>query len=258
MPAEDPAPIADDIDAWPAPVEVLNEDGRSPFVLLCEHASNHIPPRYAGLGLAGEDLTRHIAWDIGAAAVTRALVARLDAPAFLGTASRLLLDLNRPSDSPTFIPARSEATDIPGNHDLDATERQARIDALHTPYHARVAAHLDARAAAGRPTRIVTIHSFTPVFHGAGRPWHAGVLFAAARDFATAIMAGLARDPVLVIGENEPYGIDRGEDYAIPVHGDDRGLPACLIEIRQDLLSDKDGIADWANRLAAVLVSIPT
>lgn len=240
---------------WPPAVEVLNESGASEIVFICEHASNHMPAEYAGLGLPEGELKRHIAWDIGAEAVARGLSARLDAAGFLGTYSRLLIDLNRPLDSPTSIPARSESTDVPGNLNLPAGERQRRIDRMFTPFHARVKAHLDSRDRQGRTTRIVAVHSFTPSFLGAARPWHAGILFDRSRDFAEAVIDRLAEDSSLVIGSNVPYVIDRTEDYAVPVHGEDRGYPAILVEIRQDLIGSEAGIAEWAERLASALAT---
>jgi predicted N-formylglutamate amidohydrolase len=240
---------------WPAPVDVLNEDGGSDIVLLCEHASRHIPADYAGLGLPAAELRRHIAWDIGAADVTRGLSTALDAPAFLGTYSRLLVDLNRPVDAPTAMPVRSEETDIPDNAELPPAERERRRFLIHAPFHDRVADHLDRRAAAGRRTILVTIHSFTPVFLGQARPWHAGILYDRSRDFAERVLAGLAADPALVVAPNEPYTVDRASDYAIPVHGTDRDIPAILVEIRNDLVSDPDGVRDWVARLANVLAA---
>jgi predicted N-formylglutamate amidohydrolase len=238
---------------WPAAVEVLNEQGGSDIVLLCEHASNHIPVEYQLLGLAPHHLDRHIAWDIGAAELTRRLSARLDAPAFLGGYSRLLIDLNRPLGMPGSIPLRSEDTEIPGNSGIDDAERARRAKIMFAPFHDRVAAHLDQRAAAGRSTLIVTIHSFTPVFLGVPRPWHAGVLYDKADVFAQNMLSCLRVDGALIVAANEPYVISRDEDYAVPIHGDDRGIPAVLIEIRQDLLSNEAGIEEWAGRLVAAL-----
>jgi len=240
---------------WPDPVEVLNVAGTNDIVLTCEHASNHIPAEYAGLGLAPHELTRHIAWDIGVAAVTRELARRLDAPAFLGTYSRLLIDLNRPVDSPTSIPARSEATDIPGNIGIDDTEKNRRIERMFTPFHERIETLLDAREKQGRKSRIVGIHSFTPVFHGVQRPWHVGILYGQSKDYAEALMTELRRDPALVVDGNVPYIIDRLEDYAIPVHGEDRGYPAVLVEVRQDLLLSDAGVQEWTDRLYAALTA---
>jgi predicted N-formylglutamate amidohydrolase len=238
---------------WPEAVETINPSGSSEIVLICEHASNHMPAEYRGLGVSPADLRTHIAWDVGAAEVTRGLARVLDAPAFLGTYSRLLIDLNRPFRSPASIPARSEATDIPGNLGLGEAEIERRRRTMFTPFHDRVASYLDRRRAAGRPTRIVTIHSFTPVFLGVARPWHAGILFDRSRDFADAVIEGLARGSGLNVAANQPYTVDREGDYAIPVHGTDRDLPAILVEIRNDLIADADGIAEWVGRLGPVL-----
>ena len=242
-------PIAD----WPDPVECLNEGGASPIVLLCEHASNHIPADYAGLGLAPSDRERHIAWDIGAAAVTRRLAALLDAPAFLGAYSRLLIDLNRPVHVEGSIPVRSEATDIPGNRALPPHERALRERRIFAPFQAQVAAHMAARASRSLPTLLVSIHSFTPVLNGVERPWHAGVLFGQAEAFGRRLIGRLSTDPSLRIGENQPYSVSRDEDFALLVHGDDRGVPAVLIEIRNDGIADEGSVAAWADRIAAAL-----
>jgi predicted N-formylglutamate amidohydrolase len=237
---------------WPEAVEILNPDGRSPFVLTCEHASRHIPAAYQGLGLPVTEIARHIGWDIGAAEVTRRLSALLDAPAFLSGYSRLLIDLNRPLEADSSIPLRSESTDIPGNRDLDPKERALRANRMFHPFHAAVTAHLDERRRLGRPAKILAIHSFTPVFKGVERPWHAGVLFSHSRQWGAELVEKLGRDG-LNIAANQPYVIDRTEDYTIPIHGEDRGLPALLVEIRQDLIGDEAGAEAWAVRLAGVV-----
>jgi predicted N-formylglutamate amidohydrolase len=238
----------------PAPVTLLRAEGASPFVLLCEHASNHIPARYGALGVPEAERSRHIAWDIGAAVLARRLSALLDAPLFLASASRLLIDLNRPPGVPTSIPERGEDTPIPGNRGVDAAERAAREAAWFHPFHDAVAALLDERHRAGRPSIVVGVHSFTPRFQGVDRPWHAGVLFSAAERFGRALAAAIAADPALVVGENEPYRIEPGiHDYSVPVHGDARGLDAVLIEVRQDELGDPAAIEAWALRLASAL-----
>lgn len=217
---------------------------------MCEHASNHIPFEYGGLGLTPEDLTRHIAWDPGAADVTRLLSQYLDATAFLGTFSRLLVDLNRPLGSSGSIVTRSEATDIPGNLSLSPEEIARRISDIFTPYHAAVSAYLDARQ--GRPTRLVSLHSFTPVFLGVTRPWEGGILFGDAAAFGETLVSRL-QTAGLQVGANVPYKTDRNEDYAVPVHGDDRGIPAVLVEIRNDLIDTAEGAQTWARALTAAL-----
>jgi len=227
-----------------------NLGGASPLVLLCEHASNRLPRRLGDLGLPPEELRRHIAWDIGAAALAGALSRALDAPLFETGYSRLVIDCNRPLGVPASMPERSEDTAIPGNVALAAGERRAREEGLFHPFQNAVAAHLDSRRAAGRPTAVIGVHSFTPVFRGTRRPWEAGILFGEARRFAMPLIEDLAATG-LAVGENEPYRIETGDDYTVPVHGDGRGLPALLIEIRQDLLADDAAARHWADRLVS-------
>ncbi len=241
---------------WPDACELVNGNGRSPVILLCEHASNHIPPEYGNLGLGEADLSRHIAWDIGAAQVTRRLALLIDAPAYLATYSRLLIDLNRPLGVAGSIPTLSETTTIPGNIDLSQAERDRRASRMFTPYHDLVAECVHHRERDGKPVRLVAIHSFTPVFKGVQRPWHAGVLFEKAAPLAEHIMQGLRADPELNVEANVPYTVARDEDYGLLVHGDDRGNPAVLLEIRNDLIADTAGAERWAQRLTPLLRSL--
>jgi predicted N-formylglutamate amidohydrolase len=250
-------------DTRPA-VTVVNEAGRSPIVLICEHASNVIPPEFNQLGLPAHELTRHIAWDIGVAELSYKLSAALDAPLFLAGYSRLLIDCNRPVGAPTSIPEVSEVTPIPGNLGLSDPQRQERAERFYWPFQRAVARHLDQRQAAQRPALVIGVHSFTPVFKGFVRPWHAGVLFeplvlagpngrCLGRDLLGALQPVVAD---LLVVANEPYQIHDASDYTVPVHGRARGLPVCLIEIRQDLLADPAGIEGWAKRLAPALRSV--
>lgn len=243
-------------DPWPEPVEVLNESGGSPFVLICEHATNFIPLEYGKLGLNDQDLQRHIAWDVGAANVTRALAKRLDASAFLGGYSRLLIDLNRPLHVADSIPLRSEATDIPGNLSLDEAEKERRQQLMFHPFQNRLRSHLEARTAAGRRNVLVAVHSFTPVYLGQQRSWHAGVLFDKADQLGNALIAQLRTDPLLNVDANVPYGVSADADYALVVHGDELGNPAALIEIRNDLIADPAGVDTWTNKLELALRAV--
>lgn len=239
---------------WPSPVTIENETGASNWALLCEHASPHLPARYARLGLpAGAELD-HIGWDIGAAALARALSQRLDAALAVAGYSRLLIDLNRPLGVRTSIPAISERTVIPGNVDIGEAERRLRVERIFRPFHDRVASLIDARERSGRSTRILTVHSFTPVFMDQRRPWRLGVLAGASRRLAEALLAELsAAAPGLSVALDEPYRIAVDEDYAIPVHGDARGHDALLIEVRNDELRTADAVAVWADRIAGAL-----
>lgn len=228
---------------------VENGAGAGPVLLLCEHASNWIPERHGDLGVSASDRQRHIAWDIGAAALARGLARRLDARLVLSGVSRLVIDCNRPLGVPSSIPLRSEDTDIPGNAGLTAEDIAFRQHAYFEPFRALVAAQIAAR----RPALLVGVHSFTPVFRGVARPWHAGVLYADAVALGARLVAGLRADPGLVVGDNEPYRIEAAEDFTVPIHGDANGIPAVLLEVRQDLLADEAGIEAWAARLAPLL-----
>jgi predicted N-formylglutamate amidohydrolase len=240
---------------FPPPVRVLNEAGTSPYVLLCEHASHFMPEACKGLGLAAEDLRRHIAWDIGAANVAEALSQHIDAPLVMAGYSRLLIDLNRPVDSPTSIPETSETTVIPGNLALEPAERARRIALYFEPFQSAVRGLLDARRAAGKPTTIVGVHSFTPVYKGVSRPWHAGILYRRSQVFGHALAEALG-GAAAAIAENEPYQIEDDSDYTVPVHGEARGLDAVLVELRQDLVTVPDDAGAWARRLAVALQSL--
>ena len=236
----------------PAPARLHNAQGTSRYVLLCEHASRFIPESYRALGLGPEDLSRHIAWDIGAANVAMRLSDRLQAPLILAGYSRLLIDLNRPLHSRTSIPDISETTVIPGNLKLTEAERARRAAAYFEPFERAVRSLLDARKGAGTPTVVVGIHSFTPVYKGVARPWHAGILFRRSRAFGQALVVALG-GAAAAVAENEPYQIDDESDYTVPVHGEARGLDAVLVELRQDLVAGDDGAALWASKLADAL-----
>ena len=237
----------------PALFTVLNEDATGVWVLTCDHASNRIPEALGTLGLTAADLERHIAWDIGAAGLTADLAGRLDAVAVLQGYSRLVIDCNRPPGVASSVPIRSENTDIPGNIGLSAAEIACRREEIFAPYHAAIAAALDARAAAGRRTILVTMHSFTPVYDGQVRPMHAAVLYNRQTRLAHAVLAVLRAEPDLVVGDNDPYSVNDESDYGINVHGEQRGLPCVELEVRQDLIADAAGQAAWAARLARLL-----
>jgi predicted N-formylglutamate amidohydrolase len=249
-----PSPTETDFESSGPPVVIVNEKGRAPFVLLCEHASRLLPHGYARLGLPAAEFDRHIAWDLGAAEMATRVACLLDAPLFLAGYSRLLIDLNRPPESRSSIPEVSEATSIPGNIGLHPAEVQRRRDLWFEPFHKTVAAHLDARL--GQPTAVFGIHTFTPVFHHAARPWHAGVLFGRAEEFGLELASAIQSRCGGVVGRNEPYRIDTEEDYTVPVHGDARGLSAALIEVRQDLVTDIFNIERWSRMLAGALASV--
>jgi predicted N-formylglutamate amidohydrolase len=201
-------------------------------------------------------MERHIAWDIGAADVAIRLAAALDAFAILQTFSRLVIDCNRRPGIPASIVRISESTRIPGNEVVTVEEAAAREREIFRPYHDRIRTELDTRQAQGRPTMLISVHSFTPRFHGNQRPWHAGVLYNRDPRLAGELLRRLRAEPGLVIGDNEPYSVGDTTDYTIPEHGERRGLPHVGIELRQDLISTEASQSEWTERLARALVSI--
>jgi predicted N-formylglutamate amidohydrolase len=236
----------------PEPVRVLNAGGRSPLLLVCDHAGRGVPRALGDLGVGVADWDRHIAWDIGAAGVCEKLAPLLDAVCVTQVYSRLVIDCNRPPGHPTSIPPVSDGTVIAGNAGLAAADAKAREVAIFWPYHAAIAAELDRRAAAGQPAGVIAVHSFTPVFGGVARPWQAGVLHNRAPALGLALARLMAAEGLLV-GDNEPYQLGDDSDYTIPVHAERRGLPYVELEIRQDLIAGADGQAEWAERLARLL-----
>ncbi|MDB5511254.1 MAG: N-formylglutamate amidohydrolase [Enterovirga sp.] len=237
----------------PPPVASTRLDGGSPFVLVCDHAGRRLPASLGRLGLPEPEFDRHIAYDIGAAAVARALSESLDAALVEQRYSRLVIDCNRPPEMPSSVPDISETTTIPGNVGIGPADRAARIEEVFRPYHAAIEAVLDARRTAGRPTILVAVHSFTPVYKGVARPWHIGTLYGRDGRLAGMLRAALAEDPALVVGDNEPYAVSDATDYTIPVHGERRGLVHTGIEIRQDLIAGPSGQAEWAAILGRAL-----
>lgn len=235
-------------------VLVSNARGASPFVIVCDHASNRIPARYGDLGLSHTERLSHIAWDPGALSVSRALSDLLDAPLVQSTVSRLIIDCNRDLDAPDLIWTLSETTRIAANEHLDAEERQYRIDHFHRPYHASIETLLESRRHAGRETILICMHSFTPVYHGTRRPWPIGLIHGLDTGYTAALYDALkADDPSLNVGWNEPYAALNGVTLTLERHGDGRGLQATMIEIRHDEILEPAGVTAWSTRLAHCL-----
>ena len=227
------------------------------FLLICDHATNLVPPEVGGgsLGLPPEEMSRHIAYDIGVRGVTHALAAHLAAPALLTRFSRLVIDPNRGEDDPTLVMRLYDGTIIPGNRAVPPGEIERRLVAYHRPYHDRIEARLDAAIARGRQPALVSIHSYTPQLRGRPpRPWQVGILWHHDGRIARPLMARL-RAEGLVVGDNEPYSGELEGD-TMSRHGTGRGLPHVLIEIRQDLIGTPEAQQTWAARLAPILATI--
>jgi predicted N-formylglutamate amidohydrolase len=235
---------------------LIEAEGDARVILVCDHASNRFPAALGKLGIPGQYLDDHIAWDIGAAAVTRRLQARLGADAVLANYSRLVIDLNRRPGDFSVIPPISDGILVPGNLSLPQAERDARGATFHAPYHAAIESLIERRSASGVRPVFLGIHSFTPRFHGTPRPWHAGILWDRDPRLAIPLLAALRRDDSLFIGDNEPYSGRHTADYSIDTHAEVRGMAHVGIEIRQDLIDDDAGQARWADMLEAALVPI--
>ena len=238
-----------------APFVRIAGDPAAGLIVLCDHAANRVPADYGDLGLGPDEFRRHIAFDPGAAAVTSGLACQLGVPAVLSTFSRLLIDANRGEDDPTLIMRLSDGAVVPGNAGVDAAEREHRIARFHAPYHAAIAVAIDESLSQGVAPALVSVHSFTPVWRGRKRPWHAGVLWDRDPRLAEPLIAALAADPSLVVGDNEPYSGALAND-TLYRHGTRRGLAHALIEIRQDLIADETGARAWSEQLAAILADL--
>lgn len=239
--------------AWSSEAVVRTAGSLTPgLLLLCDHAGNALPEGYGTLGLPPAELTRHIAYDIGSAGVTRRLGSELGVPAIMTRFSRLLIDCNRGEDDPTLIMRLSDGAVVPANRTLTGEEREKRIARYYRPYHAAVAEIIDRALAGGVVPVLLSIHSFTPVWRGVARPWHAAVLWDKDPRFAQALLAALRTDSALVVGDNEPY-TGRLKGDCLWRHGTSRGLPHAIIEIRQDLIASEAGEIEWAMRLADVM-----
>lgn len=237
------------------PYETVNIDGPSRALILCDHASNRVPPNVAGgdLGLPPEEMARHIAYDVGARGVTLALSRLLDAPAVLSRFSRLVIDPNRGEDDPTLVMRLYDGAVVPANRRIDAAEVARRLALFHRPYHAAVDAAIERRLARGRSPALVAVHSFTPRLAGRSpRPWHVGVLWRRDGRIAAPLLARLRAEPDLCVGDNQPYS-GQLEGDTLSRHGTRRGLPHVLIEIRHDGIATEADQRLWAARLAPML-----
>ena len=230
-----------------------NPQGRGPFVILCDHASNRIPDAFQSFGFAEDALQTHIAWDRGALSVARILSAKLDAPLFWPDTSRLIIDCNRAPDASSLIVTESEGRPVPANRVLSKEERSRRFDHIHAPYHDAIDSCLDRRRADRRPTALIAIHSFTPVYFGKARPWQVGILFDDDRRLADLLIGGFESDPALTVGVNEPYSPADGVYYTLRRHAQPQGLPSVMIEIRNDEIGDEASQRSWAEQLADIL-----
>ncbi len=248
-----PGWIADD---EPPAFELVNAEGRGRAILVCDHASPVIPRRLGSLGLSAEDRFRHVAWDIGATEVAQRLSQILDAPLAVPGYSRLVVDCNRPLHEADAFATHSEDVVVTGNHGITEAEKAERAEAFFWPYHDALHRLVETRTARHTVPVMVSVHSFTPVYHGKTRPWHIGVHYRWDNRGAEHALRLLRQDGALTVGDNEPYPLALDEDYTVPVHAERRGLPYVLFEIRQDLIESAAGADAWAERLGKLLAAL--
>lgn len=223
------------------------------LLLVCDHASNAVPPWVAPLGLPPEDMARHIAWDVGARGLTMGLAEALGAEAVLSTFSRLVIDPNRGEHDPTLVMKLYDGSIVHGNRHVDATETRRRIERLHRPYHQAIDKALDAMIARGEAPALVSLHSFTPQLRGRPpRPWHVGLLWDQDDRLVVPLMKRLADQPDFVVGDNEPYSGQLAGD-CMWQHGTRRDIPHVLIEVRNDLIETPEDQRIWTDRLAPAI-----
>jgi predicted N-formylglutamate amidohydrolase len=240
--------------AEPPPFQIINASGKGSAVLVCDHASNRVPWCMDDLGLDSQQLADHIGWDPGAADVARALSELLDAPLVLSGYSRLVIDCNRPLQSPESIAEQSAGVAVPGNRNLSARDREQRIATFFRPYHQAIDQLLDARR--HQPALLLSIHSFAAVLDGQRRPWHVGVAYRHDHRLAQRLHEALSQRGDIRVGYNQPYPIEDAFDYTIPVHGEGRGLASAMIEIRQNEIQSPAVAATWAKRLAQAFQAV--
>ena len=225
------------------------------MLFVSDHAGNRVPEKLGTLGLGERDRNRHIAWDIGIRGVTSLVSRRVDATYIYQGYSRLVIDCNRMPGCAESMPVVSDGTYVPGNQDLAVPAIERRVEAIFRPYHAAIVDTLAERDRLGRPTALISMHSFTPMLDTTKveRPWQIGVIYHRDNRIGRALVELLRADSSLCVGENEPYSVNIDIDYTVPVYGERRGIPYVEIEIRQDLIGHESGQREWGERVAAVL-----
>ncbi|MEX0283574.1 MAG: N-formylglutamate amidohydrolase [Paracoccaceae bacterium] len=229
-------------------VDVTPAIGAPQVVVVCEHSSNRMPAGLDDLGLSGDALTSHVAWDPGALGVAQGLAGHLNAVLVSGGVSRLVYDCNRPPEADSAVPARSEVHDIPGNRSLSKAARAERVSGVYEPFRKTLAEQINRhRASLGL---MVTVHSFTPVYNGQPREVEIGLLHGRDTRFCRAMLANTPDDIGHNVRLNEPYAAVDGVAHTLDEHGAANDLQNVMIEIRNDLIQRPEQQAGMAILLA--------
>ena len=239
-----------------SPFRSIGGDFNRGLVIICDHASNAIPPALDNLGLSPAELERHIAWDIGAAGIAAILAAQFKVPAVLCGVSRLVIDCNRNPDDPASIPADVDGIPIPGNQGLTGGQRTARLNDWFQPYHDAVAEMMETAVGTARDPVLLSVHSMTPERNGVPRAWPVALSSHEDKRLSGPMLAALRQRVGFSVGDNEPYPLDPAEDYSVPLHAMRRSLRHLQVEFRQDLVADDAGVGKWAGTFADALKEV--
>lgn len=230
----------------PTPARLFNPSGNGPFVFGCEHAGNRIPEALGTLGLTEAELTRHIAWDIGAARLTELIADGLDCPAVLQNYSRLVYDCNRTVDHEGAFVIDADGSFVKGNADLTTSEKLAREKAIYRPFHDKLTALIEHRLRHAERFGYVAVHSFNETVRGKQRPWHIGMIYNQHSTMSKFLIDWFRANTAYVVGDNEPYSPADAVDHTIRVQAEARSIPYTMIEVRNDLLRNGIGVMNWA------------
>lgn len=237
------------------PVLLENADGASEVVLVSEHAGRMLPSFIGSLGLDGEAMSSHIAWDPGVAELAEKLSALLDAPLVMQRYTRLVYDCNRAFDDENAIVVESDHIGIPGNLELDTEQRKKRYETIYRPFEKAINSALEQRQQRGLRPVLVTIHSFTPLYKGQRRELELGILHDADTRLADAILGQLESESDIVFARNKPYSPADGATHTLITHGVNKGLPNVMFEVRNDLIGDDRTRQQWAERIHRLLLN---
>ena len=245
----------------PDPVGFQKLDSNAPFILFCDHSGNAIPKSRHHLGLPSNLLEQHIALDIGIFGVCQHFSNLLKIPFIFQRYSRLVIDCNRLLDTPYSIPEKSDGIAIPGNQNIDETERTLRQKEIFYPYHHTIETFLNQRQIKKKPTIILSLHSFTPILKTEQlyRLWEIGLLYENKSDFIEVLLNYFQTQTSFEIGDNKPYSMQKRygcSNYTLPIHAQKRHLPYIGIEIRQDLIVEPRNQKTFGALLGAIFLDI--
>jgi predicted N-formylglutamate amidohydrolase len=207
-------------------------DGKS-LLLACEHASERLPTPFVWPVPDKRLVGTHWAYDLGAREVTLELARALDVSCVLSRFTRLLVDPNREETHSDLLRAVAEGEPVLLNRAVSPSERALRIARFYRPYHDV----LDAELARVKPKRLLSVHSFTPVYEGKVRKVELGVLFDREEEEAARFGEALSRE-LPGVAYNEPWSGKAGLIYSAASHAEKHGAIALELEVRQDLAVD--------------------